>query len=414
MRRRPKNQDLEALLGSPVLMVWCVFIVTIPFYIFESGLPQPGNLLSLTLLPFAFKHKRLLSPNLRRTFRALANFVIWVCVVNFGWALVLGKWGIEYTVFPFYYLFNLAVFFIAFVAYQRYGELFVRLTLYCVLVAVFAQVAASILFMRVAGHRGQLFFNNPNQLGYYALLAACVIASAQRRLKLGMVLSSVALMGCAYLALVSASRAALIGIALLFVLLVFSNPRIIVIASLVVLATMALGGPLADAIDSAQSRMDEVQSRVGKSFAQERGYDRLWTYKEYLVIGAGEGETSRFSDPSKPQQINEIHSSAATILFSYGVVGSLLFIAFFYSSIRGAPIRLVVILIPTLGYTLAHQGLRFTMFWVLIIVFIIVKVPVRVPRSTARKQRVPRAPLPPVSGSPVSASPVSASGLRTV
>jgi hypothetical protein len=385
-RRAERKREFKEVL-RPALFIWCVFVVTIPFYLFESGLPQPGNLLVLVLIPFAFKYRRLLPPELKPTLSALAWFVVWVCLVNFGWALVMGKWAIRYTVFPFYYVFNLCVVFIAFVAYRRYGELFLRLTIYSVLLAVMLQVVAALLSWGGGqGMRGQLFFNNPNQLGYYSILAACSIAVAQRRLKMNLAIAGTGLTACAYLALVSASRAALVGIALLFIFQVFSNPRIIIATSVLVVMLLVVGGPIASALEVAQARMEQMQKRVQKSFAEERGYDRLWQYKEYMVIGAGEGETSRFSDPWRPKQEKEIHSSAATILFSYGVIGSLLFLMFIFRAIRGAPLRLIVMLLPTVGYTLAHQGLRFTMLWIMLTCFVIAKLP-HLAERTRRTQR---------------------------
>jgi integral membrane sensor domain MASE1 len=89
------------------------------------------------------------------------------------------------------------------------------------------------------------------------------------------------------------------------------------------------------------------------------------------VFGAGEGGLSRFAE--FPRQHMEIHSSVGTVLFSYGVVGILLFTGFFWSLIGGAPLRLAVVLVPPLLYTVAHQGLRFTMMWVLFAIFLSMK-----------------------------------------
>ena len=69
----------------------------------------------------------------------------------------------------------------------------------------------------------------------------------------------------------------------------------------------------------------------------------------------------------------EIHSSAGTILFSYGIVGALLFLVFTWRLIRGARARLVITLLPPLLYTGAHQGLRFTTLWVVLAAFVALK-----------------------------------------
>jgi hypothetical protein len=213
-----------------------------------------------------------------------------------------------------------------------------------------------------------LFFNNPNQLGYYALLSACAIAMTHRHAGMSIMTASAGLTGCAYLAVISSSRAAAGGIGILLVFLVFSNPRLIVLGLIAAIGLVSVGGPVTTAIDKAEHRV-EVEKAQG-SFSEERGYERLWQYPEYMVIGAGEGDYGRFSHNGHAR---EIHSSAATILFSYGILGSVFFLVFSFRVARGARFRTTAILIPTFAYTIAHQGLRFTMLWVLLAVFMAVK-----------------------------------------
>jgi len=33
----------RTVLRTPALGVWCLFLLTSPIYVFESGLPQPGD-----------------------------------------------------------------------------------------------------------------------------------------------------------------------------------------------------------------------------------------------------------------------------------------------------------------------------------------------------------------------------------
>ncbi len=76
--------------------------------------------------------------------------------------------------------------------------------------------------------------------------------------------------------------------------------------------------------------------------------------------GAGEGYLLRFHHNKF-----EIHSSAANLLFSYGVVGTILFLVFLRcSACLGA--RLTLLLIPAVSYSLFHQGMRARPFWLLL------------------------------------------------
>ncbi len=287
----------------------------------------------------------------------------------------------SFVLFPLYYVYNALIFLTALVLYRRYGELFLRVTVFAVTAMVFAQVLSSVV-LGSGGTRGSVFFNNPNQLGFYALLAATLIALTYRRLQLPLWTASAALVCCGYLALVSASRAAAGGIAVLLVLMLFSNPKILVAACLAGAAVVSGVGPVADAVEASQDRVLNFGTRSDASFFQERGYDRIWRNQQYLLLGAGEGGMSRFDDTAYVKSM-EIHSSAGTILFSYGIVGSILFLVFLWRLIRGARARLAIMLLPPLLYTGAHQGLRFTMLWIALAVFAALKNDAERPRLEA-------------------------------
>lgn len=378
-----RNAELRRLLRRPTIILWSLFILLVPFYVVHNGLPQPGDLLILVLFPVTLSGwNGRLHRSSRLSFRPLVWFTLWVCVVELFWILVLGDFTLD-LLFPAYYLYNAMIFLTALVLFQRFGEPFLRLTLYLFLGSVLFQVLASGAFSQSA-QRGMLFFSNPNQLGYYALLAGCIIALLQRRVGLGLIKSSIGLTGCAYLAVLSASRSAAAGILLLFALLVVSNPRILAVGTAIVVALMLLGNPVSEATDGLQQRVTEDRNSQ-LTFFEQRGYDRIWANPEYLGFGAGEGANERFAD-STAIGAAEIHSSAGTILFSYGIVG-MGFLVFFVSClVRGAPFRASFMLIPPLIYTFAHQGLRFTTLWVLLALFAAIKTPPLSPASSPSGQ----------------------------
>jgi hypothetical protein len=227
-------------------------------------------------------------------------------------------------------------------------------------------------FVLRSSYRGTVFFNNPNQLGLHALVVASLMALIHRRINFGVIKVSIALTGCAYLALLSGSRAALGGIAVLLFLLVFSNPRVIVATTVAAIGLLTVGGPVTRAIDVAQDRALEDR-HPDQSFAEERGYDRMVQHPEYMLVGAGEGDVDRFRD--RATTAGEIHSSFATMVFSYGIVGLALFVAFLWRVVRGAPLRSALMLLPILVATLAHNGLRLTMLWVLLAIFLALQLP---------------------------------------
>jgi hypothetical protein len=371
----------------PALVTWAIYLLLIPLYIFPSGLPQPGDLLVLLVIPLALQRwNGKLGRDMRGTVRALIWFTLWVCAVDLTWVFVMGSFTVfgpdSFLLFPLYYIYNALIFLAALVLYRRHGDRFLRVTVFVVMITVFAQVLSSIV-LGVGGGRGTLFFNNPNQLGYYALLAATLIALTHRRLELRLLTSSLTLVCCGVLAVISASRAAAGGVAVLLVFMLFSNPKILVAACLAGAAVVIGVGPVADAVEASQDRVLNRSAHSDASFLQERGYDRIWRNQQYLLLGAGEGGLSRFDDTAHVKNM-EIHSSAGTILFSYGIVGALLFLVFMWRLIRGARARLVLTLLPPLLYTGAHQGLRFTMLWVVLAVFVALKDEADRPRLEGR------------------------------
>jgi len=107
-----------------------------------------------------------------------------IVVANVAWSLILlsftpnPKHG--FLMSPTFYIFNALMFMSFLLMFQRYGEFLLWLTVRLVLAAVFIQVVMA--FVVRSGHgRSTVMFNNPNQLGYYALLSACIILLGQKR-----------------------------------------------------------------------------------------------------------------------------------------------------------------------------------------------------------------------------------------
>jgi hypothetical protein len=107
------------------------------------------------------------------------------------------------------------------------------------------------------------------------------------------------------------------------------------------------------------------------SFLEERGWGRIYDNPEYILVGAGEGGTGRFRDSRIGT--HEIHSSAGMIIFSYGIVGTLLFLWFSWRVLEGARLGAVVMLTPIAAFTVAHHGLRDSMLWMVLSVFLMLK-----------------------------------------
>jgi hypothetical protein len=211
-----------------------------------------------------------------------------------------------------------------------------------------------------------VLFNNPNQLGYYALLSASLLLLLQRRRYVTTLEVAIGGVAASYLALISASKAALGGIGLLVIAGVFVRLRTMIVVAIAFTLVLVVANPMQAAIDRTITRFETDSSA---SFAEERGYDRILKYPEYWVVGSGEGAYKRFENDTALGD-HEIHSSIGTLFFSYGIVGTLLFAAFLWTVIRRTGLRTWLLIIPSLAYGMTHQGLRFTLFWVLLAIVV--------------------------------------------
>ena len=59
------------------------------------------------------------------------------------------------------------------------------------------------------------------------------------------------------------------------------------------------------------------------------------------------------------------------VLFCYGVIGSALFLAFLFQVLRVAQLRQILMIVPAAAYGLSHQGLRVTLLWIFLALFLV-------------------------------------------
>jgi len=359
-------EQVSRIRGDLRLSLWAMIVILFPFYVFNSGVPQPADLLGFLLLPILLRtwNGRLPLP-LVGSLKSLLTFMIYVVVVNVVWSIALFSFSINakdgFLMAPTFYIFNGLMFFTFLLMFQRYGEFLLWLTVRLVLASVFLQVFLSFA-LRGGRGRSTVMFNNPNQLGYYALLSACIILLGQKRLKLSTIQVTGGLIACSYLALLSASKAALVSIGALGIALIISKLRTIVVAALVFAVLIVTDNPFSAAIERAQQRIENDQSY---GFVEERGYDRITEFPEYWLMGSGEGAYRRFVGISAIGA-HELHSSMATLFFCYGIIGTLLFGMFLWRTMGGAELRAWLIIGAGLAYGMTHQGLRFRLLWLLL------------------------------------------------
>jgi len=363
-QRKAMDFDPEKRVGSGVSALWIGYLVFLPFCLYSSGLPQPGDiLLGLAVLLNLAKGQLKFNRVQTSVLMMLALFVTYVFIVNTVWAIHLGNFGVSTKASPVFtsafYIFNAMVFLTAMVIADRAREEFLALTFKGIVVSVLSQVLLLPISLGLSS-RQALFFNNPNQLGYYALVGAVLIFVISQIIRTNALMRLAGLVACLILAALSLSKAAMMGIAILMFFGVMQRP-------MVMLPPAILLGLLVYITPFGQERLDLLEARletVGESSddsLDERGYDRIINQPEYWPLGAGEGAYFRFDSVLST---GEIHSTWASTFFSYGFVGTSLFLAFLYMVFRGKPRFILLSFVPIVFYGITHNGSRESLLWI--------------------------------------------------
>ena len=354
--RIPRNLMIKRLQET----LWVAYILLYPLYLLPSGLPQVADWLFGVLAMVTTLTGLTLTPSQKQVMMAVVMFASYITVVNCSWALVLNSTSM--LVSSLYYIYNAIVIIVTMSLASRLGAKFWALSLWALILSILWQIVV-VLFagaglgsIRVTGT-----FNNPNQLGYFALLSVSIIGLIGARIGISGLKGAVGVIGAAVLAAASLSKAAILSMAIGLILKLKNQARL-VLPMITILVVLLFYGDDSVLVQGVAMRIAGIGAQTDDTLAG-RGYDRILLYPEYWIFGAGEGEYHRF-DKSGLQA--ELHSSLGNVFFSYGAFGLVLFCCVLYLVVRTAPWHGVAALVPLLLYGLTHQGLRASLFWVVL------------------------------------------------
>ena len=301
-------------------------------------------------------------------------FLAITITINLLYFLVYQIQGIDSSKmlrYIFYYSFNF-LFFLLFLKTLKENESFSNYVSLAIIICLAIQTSFAALGINGGikgdGARSILFFNNPNQLGYFSLLLLTIFTVIKSKYRLNFYYVFSILLFSSALILFSGSRAALGGLLILAIILLYRLGSTNKFRILVFLIVVLIAAPFAYQTSFIQSKVSLIETRNQRNEvkniteAQVRGYDRFWIHPEYVFFGAGEGKNDRFNS----YHTLEMHSGFGTILFSYGILGFILFSLFLYKVIEKNTYFNILLLTPVLIYNLTHQGFRFSLFWALL------------------------------------------------
>lgn len=342
-------------------------------------MPQVADiLLIIGLITYVFCNKGVIRipGEYGRHLRNCVLIIAYQVFINTIWAVVLSS-----TLFisrSTYYIFNLLAYAYIFMLcfdydYQEVIEVTVK---GCVFSAIIA--AAGVFFLQGQAVRRTGFFNNPNQLGYYALVIIAFGYYFFKNKKQKWLVYGVSTL----MIILSASKAAFVGLFIFFLFAIFSTADrswTNIVWKIIVLFAFAAGLYIILFSNDDRIASNTVILTLRHRFLRLESDDILWTGRGYervtevgvhFLWGMGEGAFDRFSSLTD----TETHSTYVTIFVSYGLIGVS---GYFYiikqtigKTFRTA-LKNITALSGILVYIASHNGIRNTLVWILLAMMLI-------------------------------------------
>jgi hypothetical protein len=350
-------------------MLYLYFLLS-PFYLLSSGLPQMADMvLILTFLVVLFS-RIVIFQSYKVMFFIGITFTAYIFIINTFWAYWLSDISIIFS--SAYYIYNIMSLFTFFLLFEKLGIRLFRIIYFAVSASVILQFILS-LFFNSGQYRESLFYNNPNQLGYASLVSLAILLVTFQAVKRGKWLLLISLTCNLVLIAASLSKAANIsGWLMIIIWIIVSKQWSVKVTTMMVTGMLAIFfvtvPDLAEIITGTElvQKLDARMADIGHANDDNpalRGYDRIVNHPEYLIFGSGEGAYSRFDSQLSGY---EIHSTFGNLFFSYGFVGLLIFLIIILMSIYRTHLVDCSPLFFVLLYGIAHNGIRSTIFWVLL------------------------------------------------
>jgi len=350
----------------------------LPVYLFPSGHPQLVDGPLVILVATYLLRRTEAATALRQNFMRLLPFIIWAVLVNiiYSFSFLLPEDNqpliksveliYSYLIFlAFSYLFRDVL------DRKKIGLLYWGFFL------------SFILLFTIPGYseerisRSDFSFNNPNQLGYYALIMACLaglLLQFKEKYGGGKVIyfwcDVVILLLVHVLMLLSLSRGAIVAVLILdlWILPRLTKKISILFLPLLALAILSLVWQpelIQERLTGRIDRLDMESHQVHEDLFQRIFYRLSIMNDVHYLVGRG-GQSIPVQDTMAV--IGEVHNIFGEIFRCYGLIG-LMFFCFWLGKMVWNSRRLpggLWIWAALLAYNMSHYGLRFRFLWILL------------------------------------------------
>jgi len=348
-----------------ILMV--LTIGTFPIYIFDSGSLQISHMFILLLLVvLIFKKNIKIIHGERKFVILLFLFTIFTLLVDTIYTFYDGNYSnLKLSSIS---IFNLFIY----IVISSYLKKFDKKIIYYGLITSIILIVNYFLFFFdtsfYSPERAKGLFNNPNQLGYFAICSYSLLFFFYKALNLNLLFFLIFALVCFFFSLLSLSKASILSYFIilllnLIILFKFKIKKIFLLLFLLIISIIF--------INISQKLELNFYIRILNMGNENdglygRGYYLLSKISLYDIFkGIGKENLLILNDQK------EIHSTLLNILFRYGLFGLSLFLIILYLwAIRVFKffgiVGIVNIILPVMIYGLSHNGFRFSLLWILI------------------------------------------------
>jgi hypothetical protein len=350
--------------------IWFIYLVLVPFQYFEPGSVQIADF--FLIFAILINYKQIFTLLYKNVFLEWKLFIIYAFILSLFYFYIYNDFAFLKS--PINYLYCYLTVLLILVFYKNFN--FVNVTILSIFSSAIIQCFLFFTKDHTEDFRIALYFNNPNQLAFYGVILNTLLFVLQPLLQIKYKKYFVFLIYLlnTFLIILSISQAGII-ISLLFLL--FSAIRLIkknilyfvsLIVFLFSISTYLIKVnsefiPLVNMTTRIGNEVDEGTS--GDNGLEGRNYDRIIKFPKYLFFGAGEAKFTRFN-----KNVNlEIHSALANILFSYGIIGFILFLMILFKVFLTLNFNNLFYFTFFMLFTVPHNMLRWPLFWITIIIF---------------------------------------------
>ncbi len=386
------NKFLEKKSQYLLLFFYLFIILFSPYYVFDSGLPQPTHIIVLiiSIILISINYDQFIKITSQNILGVL--FLLYIFIVNISFAFLYQDGSFIISTLHWVYGYILLI---TILCTKHEVWIFLWLKLF-IAVGLFFIVAA--YFLGYGGYdfwpRYQFFFNGPNQLGFYVLCLGIIYLSLSKSkidVKFFIVYALIF-----FSAMTTLGRSVYIGLlplAFLFIWQSRSNIKniiaLLIISFSIIIIIFYSNLPICDKplkdnnlnkFTTCLHKYDPKNNAINNYFIERlsppdssgysknysgilyqlevRGYFRFLEYPRYLLFGAGQGLDTRFDSEFG----YEIHSTIGSVIFYYGFVGTFLFAVFIWKIVSNK--HNFIYFAPLFFYGLFTQGIRSPYFWI--------------------------------------------------